>query len=238
MNTLNVENLTVSYGPILAVRGVSISTTANQIVAVLGPNGAGKSTLAKAIIGTMKASKGKVELDGQQLRGLPTHRIISRGVAIVPEGRLMIAALSTEENLELGALAGGHSKDRKSGLTKIYDLFPRLYERRNVSAGLLSGGEQQMVAIGRALMSQPRVLILDEPSLGLAPVIVDLVFERIKLIAALGLAVLIVEQNARASMEIASTVHLMRNGEIVRTAQADSSLSGDELMRLYTGVHG
>lgn len=238
MNTLIVENLTVSYGPIPAVRGVSLSTSASQIVAVLGPNGAGKSTLAKAIIGTMKASTGKVELDGEQLRGLATHRIIARGVAIVPEGRLMIAALSTEENLELGALAGGYSRDRKSGLAKIYELFPRLYERRAVSAGLLSGGEQQMVAIGRALMSRPRVLILDEPSLGLAPVVVDLVFNRIKQIAASGLAVLIVEQNARASMEIADTVHLMRNGEIVRTAQADGSLSGDDLIRLYTGADG
>jgi len=232
---LVLKDVSVAYGAIVAVQSASLTCSSGEIIAVLGPNGAGKSSLARATIGTTPLRSGDIVLDGSSLRGVPTHQRVKRGLALVPEGRLVIASLTTQDNLELGGMGKRRGRDLKTGVASVYDLFPRLYERRDVASGLLSGGEQQMLAIGRALMSDPKVLVLDEPSLGLAPIVIDLVFEKITELAELGLAVLVVEQNARASLEIASTVHLMRGGRISRTADTDD-LTIDALSNLYTGV--
>jgi branched-chain amino acid transport system ATP-binding protein len=235
VTTLSIENVTIAYGAVPAVRDVSCRVQIGEVVAIVGPNGAGKSTLANTIVGRMKPSSGSIRLGHEPITGLPPHKIVAKGLAVVPEGRLMIGVLTTEENLELGAMAKGLRVDRRPGLERVYELFPRLWERRDLRAGLLSGGEQQMVAIGRALMSEPVILVLDEPSLGLAPVVVDTVFDKITELAGNGLGILVVEQNARASVEIAHTVHVMRNGRIVKSSTASELASDTELSRLYTG---
>jgi branched-chain amino acid transport system ATP-binding protein len=213
---LEVDSVTIAYGGIVAVRGVSLRVPRGQIVALIGSNGAGKTTLLNTICGAVRARAGDIRFDGQSLLGQPPHRIARRGVLLVPEGRQILAPLSVRENLELGRLAGrGRADASDTSFGEIYRLFPRLEERTNQPAGSLSGGEQQMLAIGRALMGRPEILLLDEPSLGLAPKLASSVFAALQTLNRDGLTILLVEQNARRALELAAHGYVMERGEIV-----------------------
>ncbi len=210
---LSVSGLCASYGAIRAVTGISLEVGEGRLVTVLGANGAGKSTTLRAIAGLHRPVVGSITLDGQEIGKLPSHQVVRRGLALVPEGRMVLAPLTVEENLLLSRHAGrGNEREM---LAQVYELFPRLAERRAQVAGLLSGGEQQMLAIGRAMMTAPRVLLLDEPSMGLAPVIVDQVFAAIVTLHKQGQSILLVEQNAEITLEICDFAYLMKRGEIV-----------------------
>lgn len=232
---LRIEDLRVGYGGALVLSGVSLGVAAGEVAALLGPNGAGKTTLARTLLGRLKPTAGTVRLDDERVNGLPTHVLIRRGLALVPEGRMLIKALSTEDNLRLGGIARTLKGASDEDLEFVYEQFPRLRERRSVSAGLLSGGEQQMVAIGRALTMHPRALILDEPSLGLAPLIIKGLFATIRRLADRGTAVLVAEQNVRAALEIADTAHVLTNGRIARSGPASGFTNSNELVELYLG---
>lgn len=232
---LRIEDLRVGYGGALVLLGVSLEVAAGEVAALLGPNGAGKTTLARTLLGRLKPSGGAVYLADERVTGLPTHVLIRRGLALVPEGRMVIKVLSTEDNLRLGGIARTLKGAGAADLEFVYEQFPRLRERRNVAAGLLSGGEQQMLAIGRALTMHPRVLILDEPSLGLAPMIVSGLFAAIRRLADRGTAVLVAEQNVRAALEIADSAHVLANGRITRSGPASDFTNSSELVELYLG---
>ncbi|MDE2455387.1 MAG: ABC transporter ATP-binding protein [Burkholderiales bacterium] len=210
---LTVSALCASYGAIRAVTDLSFEVRDRSMVAVLGANGAGKSTTLRAIAGLHRPVRGSIRLDGHEISTLPVHRVVRRGLALVPEGRMIVAPLSVEENLELSSYAGrGNPREL---IARVYELFPRLKERRGQTAGLLSGGEQQMLAIGRALMTEPRMLVLDEPSMGLAPAIVDLVFQAIVTLHRQGQSILLVEQNAQIALSVCDYAYLMKRGSIV-----------------------
>jgi branched-chain amino acid transport system ATP-binding protein len=213
---LEVNGLTATYGGIVALRDASLSVPRGRIVALIGANGAGKTTLLHAICGIVRAVSGSVQLEGAALLGATTHQIARRGVLLVPEGRQILAPLSVRENLELGALAcRGRRSAFQTDVERVFEMFPRLRERAGTQAGSLSGGEQQMLAIGRALMGGPEVLLLDEPSLGLAPKIVAQVFEVLQALNAAGLTILLVEQKARRALEIAHEGYVLERGQIV-----------------------
>jgi branched-chain amino acid transport system ATP-binding protein len=210
---LNVSALCASYGAIRAVNDLSFEVGANSMVAILGANGAGKSTTLRSIAGLHRPVRGSIKLDGEEISTLPVHRVVRRGLALVPEGRMIVAPLTVEENLKLSSYAArGVQRDL---IARVHDLFPRLKERRAQVAGLLSGGEQQMLAIGRALMTEPRMLVLDEPSMGLAPAIVDLVFQAIVTLHRQGQSILLVEQNAEIALSVCDFAYLMKRGSIV-----------------------
>jgi branched-chain amino acid transport system ATP-binding protein len=234
---LEVEALDVHYGGIHALKGVGFAVDAGQIVTLIGANGAGKTTTLRAISGMVKPSRGRVTFAGQSITGLPAHAIVARGLAHVPEGRGIFANLTVEENLQLGAYlrrdAAAVAKDRARAL----DLFPRLRERLAQSAGTLSGGEQQMLAIARALLTRPRLLLLDEPSLGLAPQIVQLIFQIIRTIVAEGTTILLVEQNAHMALSVATTAHVLEVGVLVTSGPAKELARDDKIRRAYLGVH-
>ena len=210
---LNVSGLCASYGAIRAVTDLGFEVGAGTMVALLGANGAGKSTTLRSIAGLHRPVRGSIRLEGEEISTLPLHRVVRRGLALVPEGRMVVAPLSVEENLALSAYAGRGVQSEL--LARVYDLFPRLKERRGQTAGLMSGGEQQMLAIGRALMTQPRVLLLDEPSMGLAPSIVDQVFEAIVTLHREGQSILLVEQNAEIALSVCDYAYLVKRGSIV-----------------------
>ncbi len=215
---LSVSGLCASYGAIRALSGVSVEVPEAGMVAVLGANGAGKSTLLRSIAGLHRPVIGRVALDGRDISALRLHQVVRRGLALVPEGRMVVAPLTVEENLRLSRYAGrGQERDL---LARVYDLFPRLKERRRQVSGLMSGGEQQMLAIGRALMTAPRVLLLDEPSMGLAPAIVDLVFAAIVTLHGQGQSILLVEQNAEIALTVCEHAYVMKRGEIVAKGAA------------------
>ena len=210
---LTVSGLGADYGAIRAVTDLSFEVGAGRMVAILGANGAGKSTTLRSIAGLHRPVRGSIRMDGEEISALPVHRVVRRGLALVPEGRMIVAPLTVEENLRLSAYAGrGVEADL---ITRVYDLFPRLKERQQQTAGLMSGGEQQMLAIGRALMTEPRMLVLDEPSMGLAPAIVDLVFEAIVTLHREGQSILLVEQNAEIALSVCDYAYLMKRGSIV-----------------------
>ena len=210
---LNVSGLCASYGAIRAVTDLGFEVGAGSMVALLGANGAGKSTTLRSIAGLHRPVRGSIRLEGEEISTLPLHRVVRRGLALVPEGRMVVAPLSVEENLALSSYAGrGVQADL---LARVYELFPRLKERRGQTAGLMSGGEQQMLAIGRALMTAPRVLLLDEPSMGLAPAIVDQVFEAIVTLHRQGQSILLVEQNAEIALSVCDYAYLVKRGSIV-----------------------
>jgi len=213
-HALEVIDLAVAYGGIRAVKGISLRVEPGQIVALIGANGAGKTSTLKAIVGLVPAQSGDVVLFGESLRAVPTHRIVGRGVALVPEGRAIFGNLSVAENLELGAFLKREPKLRGERLARVLKLFPRLSERMAQEAGTLSGGEQQMLAMGRALMGDPKLLLLDEPSLGLAPKLVEQIFEAIVEVARGGLTILLVEQNTRLALETASRAYVLVTGEL------------------------
>lgn len=231
---LDVSELHVSYGAVHAVRGVSFEVAAERVTLVLGANGAGKSTSLRAICGLQPARGGSVRLDGAELLGKRPHRIVRAGVSLVPEGRRIFAPLSVAENLRVGGYTAARS--RTSALTdSVYDRFPILAQRRDMPAGLLSGGEQQMLAFGRALMAEPRVMLLDEPSMGLAPGMVDTVLASVRAIADSGIGVLMVEQNVDAGLAIADTVSVMARGEVVRSGEAERLREDSALVHALLG---
>jgi branched-chain amino acid transport system ATP-binding protein len=210
---LNVSGLCASYGAIRAVTDLGFEVGAGTMVALLGANGAGKSTTLRSIAGLHRPVRGSIRLEGEEISTLPLHRVVRRGLALVPEGRMVVAPLSVEENLALSSYAGRGVQAEL--LARVYDLFPRLKERRGQTAGLMSGGEQQMLAIGRALMTAPGVLLLDEPSMGLAPAIVDQVFEAIVTLHRQGQSILLVEQNAEIALSVCDYAYLVKRGSIV-----------------------
>jgi branched-chain amino acid transport system ATP-binding protein len=231
---LEVRDLLVSYGEIRAVKGISLSVAAGEIVALLGGNGAGKTTTLKTVSGLLAPRSGEILLDGESLRGMPPHLIVRKGIAHVPEGRHVFNRLTVYENLEMGAYArsdAGVAADRD----RVFALFPRLWERRRQRAGTLSGGEQQMLAIGRALMANPRLLLLDEPSMGLAPVLVEQIFETVQSINRQGTTVLLVEQNAALALEVATRAYVLETGTIVLSGAAADLVRHEDVRRAYLG---
>jgi len=230
---LTVSALSASYGAIRAVTDVDLEVRDGAFVAVLGSNGAGKSTTLRSIAGLHRPVRGSIMLDGTEISRLKLHQVIRRGLAFVPEGRMVVAPLTVEENLRLSAYAGrGREGDL---LARVYDLFPRLKERRAQIAGLMSGGEQQMLAIGRALMTAPSMLVLDEPSMGLAPAIVDLVFAAIVELHRQGQAILLVEQNAAIALSVVDYAYVMKRGEIVLRGTPAELRGSPEVMEAYLG---
>jgi len=232
---LKVSELRVSYGGIAAVKGISLAVDRGEIVTLIGANGAGKTSTLKAIVGLVPARSGSVELFGQSLRGVPTHRIVERGVALVPEGRAIFGNLTVSENLELGAFLKREPAALNERLTRVLKLFPRLSERMTQEAGTLSGGEQQMLAIGRALMGDPKLLLLDEPSLGLAPKLVEQIFEAIVEIAKGGLTILLVEQNTRLALETASRAYVLVTGELALAGNCAELREDPRIKGAYLG---
>ena len=228
---LTVSRLSASYGAIQAVRGISLDVKAGSLCVLLGANGAGKSTTLRSIAGLHRPIRGSVRLGEEEIGRLPLHRVVRSGLALVPEGRMVVAPLTVEENLDLSAFAG-REKD-PDAIERVFTLFPRLKERRWQSAGLLSGGEQQMLAIGRALMTKPRMMVLDEPSMGLAPAIVDLVFEAIVALHAQGQSILLVEQNAAIALSVADYGYVMKRGEIVVAGTPAELKDNPEVLEAY-----
>jgi len=228
---LSVRGLSASYGAIRAVHGVDVEVGARQFVAILGANGAGKSTTLRSIAGLHRPVQGTITLGGQPIGTLPAHHVVRRGLALVPEGRMVVAPLTVEENLRLSRFAGRGSE--RDLLARVYDLFPRLQERRWQRAGLMSGGEQQMLAIGRALMTEPEVLVLDEPSMGLAPAIVQLVFEAIDMLHAQGQSILLVEQDAEITLPRCDYAYVMKRGEVVASGDAASLRANPHMFDAY-----
>jgi len=231
---LEIENAHVYYGKIHALKGISLQVKEGEIVAVLGNNGAGKTTTLKMVSGLLRPREGGVRLMGEVIDGLPAHQIVKRGIAHVPEGRRIFKRLTVLENLEMGAYArrdGGVGAD----LERVYTLFPRLKERRDQVAGTLSGGEQQMLAIARALMARPTLLLLDEPSMGLAPILLEQIFDTIRDINRQGTTILLVEQNAYMALSIAGRGYVMETGGIVLEDTAQGLLSNENVRRAYLG---
>lgn len=231
---LEVNDLHVSYGAVNAVRGVSMSASAGRITLVLGSNGAGKTTTLRAIHGLLKARSGSVKLNGKEILGQPAHRQVRQGVVMVPEGRRIFPSLTVEENLRMGAYTVSRAAAQRT-VAGVYEKFPILLERKAMPGGLLSGGEQQMLAFGRAMMAQPKVVLLDEPSMGLAPAMVDRVMARVREIADTGIAVLMVEQNADAALAVADDVVLVQRGEVVWTGTAEEAQRDTALVHAFLG---
>ena len=232
---LKVTGLEVTYGAVPAVAGVSLEVPQGEIRAILGANGAGKSSTIKAILGLLRARAGVIELEGRPIHGLATHRIHRLGIAWVPEGRQLFSTLTVHENLEMGAFAQGHGERFRAKLDEVFSLFPRLRERRTQVSGSLSGGEQQMLAVARALMAEPRLLLMDEPSLGLAPKVVHRLFEQIQEINARGLTILMVEQNARQALKIARYAYLLEVGRLVVEGPSHEIEASEQVQRVYLG---
>jgi branched-chain amino acid transport system ATP-binding protein len=231
---LTVTDLHVAYGKIEAVRGVGLSVDQGRITLVLGANGAGKSTTLKAIAGMVPAQRGSVVLDGAEVLGQAPHRLVRRGLALVPEGRRVFGPLTVAENLRMGGYTAG-KKVLEQTLDRVYDTFPILAERRDGAAGLLSGGEQQMLAFGRALMSQPKVMLMDEPSMGLAPVVVDSILAGVRQMADDGIGILMVEQNAEAGLDLADDVVAVARGEVVYTGASGDARNHASVLRAFLG---
>lgn len=228
-----ITDLEVSYGSIAAIKGISLEVRKGEIVAILGSNGAGKTTTMRTISQLLKAKNGSIVFDGVELTQLPAHKVVPLGISQAPEGRRVFGILTVEENLMLGAYSC--SSVDKEVLEWVYDLFPRLEERRSQLAGTLSGGEQQMLAIGRALMSKPSMLLLDEPSLGIAPILVKAIFAQIRKIAESGVTVLLVEQNARAALKLANRGYVLEVGKIVFSGSSEELLASPKIQEAYLG---
>jgi len=235
MSLLRLEQLQVSYGGIRAVKGIDIEVRQGELVCLIGANGAGKTTTLKAVTGLVRAAAGRVLYDGQDITGLRVPQIARRGLALVPEGRGVFAQLTIEENLAMGAYARKDRAAVASDVERAFTLFPRLKERRAQTAGTLSGGEQQMLAIARALMSRPRLLLLDEPSMGLAPLMVERIFEVVRTIAAEGVTLLLVEQNARLALETSHRGYVLEGGLVSVSGEAKTLLGDPRIREAYLG---
>jgi branched-chain amino acid transport system ATP-binding protein len=235
MALLEVENVHTYYGQIHALKGVSLTVDKGEIVTLIGANGAGKSTLLKTTSGLLRPRQGSIHLEGEDLTQYPPHEIVAKGVVQVPEGRRVFGRLTVTENLEMGAFAISDQKLIDTNLERVFTLFPRLKERCKQVAGTLSGGEQQMLAMGRALMANPRVLLMDEPSMGLAPVLVDSIFETIRQLNADGTTILLVEQNARMALQVASRGYVLQSGVVVLSDSAENLHQNELVRKAYLG---
>ena len=234
MSMLKVKDLNVYYGSIHAVKGVSFEVEEGEIVTLIGANGAGKSTTLNTVAGLLKARTGTIEFEGESLVGIPAHKMVSKGIALCPEGRRIFQDLTVRENLDMGAFT--RSDDEAVEMRKVvYERFPRLKERRNQRAGTLSGGEQQMLAMGRALMSKPKLMMLDEPSMGLAPILVQEIFDIIKAFNEMGTTVLLVEQNASMALSVADRGYVLETGRVVKTGTGAELLVDDDVRKAYLG---
>ncbi len=232
---LIIENLHVSYGGIHALRGISLEVPDGKIVTLIGANGAGKSTTLRAISGLIKADSGSITYDGQELLSQPIYKILEKGIAQVPEGRRVFTNLTVRENLKVGAYLRNDKAEIEKDLNWVYELFPRLKERDWQLAGTLSGGEQQMLAVGRALMSRPKLMMMDEPSLGLAPLVVKGIFDIIRAINDQGVTVLLIEQNANMALKIADYAYVLETGLITLSGTGKELLVNEEVKRAYLG---
>ncbi len=235
MNFLEARGLEVSYGGIRAVKGIDLMVKQGELVCLIGANGAGKTTTLKSLCGMLPPSRGEILYEGAPVTGRPSYELVRRGISLVPEGRGIFGRLTLEENLKIGAYVRRDHAAIRADMDRLYDLFPRLAERRTQQAGTLSGGEQQMLAIGRALMSRPRLLLLDEPSMGLAPMLVQKIFEIIKRIAEEGMTLLLVEQNARLALEVSHRGYVMESGNIVLADSAQALLRDTKVQECYLG---
>ncbi|WHZ11847.1 MAG: branched-chain amino acid ABC transporter, ATP-binding protein LivF [Burkholderiaceae bacterium] len=233
---LNVDELHVAYGGVQAVRGISLEVRHGEITALLGANGAGKSSTLLAVVGSVRPRSGRVTFDGQDITGLAPDRLVRRGIALIPEGGRVFARQPVEQNLHLGAYTVAKGPVYRERLEQVYQLFPRLAERRAQIAGTLSGGERQMLAIGRALMSGPRLLLVDEPSLGLSPLLVDTVFDALTRLNQGGTAILLVEQNMAQALEVAARAYVMQSGAIALQGSAAEIQSSDQVRQAYLGL--
>jgi branched-chain amino acid transport system ATP-binding protein len=233
---LEIENVHTYYGRIHALKGISLTIDKGEIVTLIGANGAGKSTTLNTTSGLLAPQQGAIRLDGEDLVGYPPHEIVAKGVVQVPEGRRVFGRLTVTENLEMGAFASTDRGRNALNLARVFRLFPRLEERRKQFAGTLSGGEQQMLAMGRALMANPHVLLLDEPSMGLAPVLVDSIFETIQSLNNSGTTILLVEQNARMALQVAKRGYVLETGEIVLSDSAENLWKNEMVRKAYLGV--
>jgi branched-chain amino acid transport system ATP-binding protein len=235
MSLLSLESLQVSYGGIRAVKGVDLAVEPGELVCLIGANGAGKTTTLRAITGLVRSAGGRIVYDGGDIASLKSHEISRRGLALVPEGRGVFAQLTIEENLAMGAYPRNDRAGVASDIERAYTLFPRLKERRRQTAGTLSGGEQQMLAMSRALMSRPRLLLLDEPSMGLAPLMVERIFEVIRGISADGVTMLLVEQNARLALEVSRRGYVLESGQVTISGEAHALLGDPRIREAYLG---
>lgn len=235
MALLEVKDLEVYYGVIQAVKGISFEVNKGEIIALIGANGAGKTTTLQTVTGMLPAANGSIILDGKDITKTPAHKLVSAGMAHVPEGRRVFAQLSVYSNLMLGAYSRKDKDGIQETLEKVYKRFPRLEERKNQMAGTLSGGEQQMLAMGRALMSNPQIILMDEPSMGLSPILVSEIFDIIKSINENGTTVLLVEQNAKKALSIADRAYVLETGKIVMEGSAADMMNDDSIKKAYLG---
>ena len=235
MSMLSVKNLEVHYGMIKAIKDVSFEVNQGEVIALIGANGAGKTTILHTVSGLLTPTKGEVIFEGKEITKIPAHKIVALGMAHVPEGRRVFSQLSVLENLKMGAYTRKDKGEMEKTLEMIYTRFPRLKERRNQIAGTLSGGEQQMLAMGRALMSQPRIILMDEPSMGLSPIFVEEVFHIISDISASGTTVLLVEQNAKKALTIADRAYVLETGNITLSGDAKELMGNESVKKAYLG---
>ena len=232
---LDVKDISVYYGAIHAIKGISFNVEEGEIVTLIGANGAGKSTTLNTISGLLRSRTGDIKFMGNSIKSLSPNKIVENGLVMVPEGRRIFLGLTVEENLEMGAYTRPRSEIVQS-MEQVYDLFPRLRERRTQVGGTLSGGEQQMLAMGRALMAKPKLIMLDEPSMGLAPLLVDLIFDIIKDLHKNGSTILLVEQNAQAALSIADRAYVLETGKIVKTGKGSDLISDPDIKKAYLGA--
>ncbi len=235
MAMLEIRDLKVYYGMIQAIKGISFDVNQGEVIALIGANGAGKTTTLQTITGTLSPKSGSIFFEGTDITKVPGHKIVSLGMAHVPEGRRVFSQLSVLENIKLGAYTRKDKKEVEESIRRVYKSFPRLEERKNQLAGTLSGGEQQMLAMGRALMSKPRIILMDEPSMGLSPIFVEEVFRIIKEISAEGTTVLLVEQNAKKALTIADRAYVLETGRIVLQGDAKDLLNNESVKKAYLG---
>jgi branched-chain amino acid transport system ATP-binding protein len=232
---LTVENIHVYYGNIAAVKGITLDVQRGEIVTLIGSNGAGKSTTMRAISGLISPRRGSITFEGRKISGMPGHQVTALGISQSPEGRRIFGRMTVDENLDLGAFLRNDRDGILEDRDRVYDLFPRLKERVHQKAGTLSGGEQQMLAVARALMARPRLLMLDEPSMGLAPLLVELIFNTIRQIREQGMTILLVEQNALAALDVADRAYVLESGVIKQTGNAKELAESDEVRKAYLG---
>jgi branched-chain amino acid transport system ATP-binding protein len=232
---LTLENVSVNYGAIEALRGISMHVEKGEVVTLIGANGAGKTTTLRTITGLLEPKQGSVTFEGEEIGGTATHKLVARGISMSPEGRGVFANLTVRENLQMGAYLQKHRSDVASDMERVFKMFPRLKERESQKAGTLSGGEQQMLAMGRALMSRPRLLLLDEPSLGLAPLVVHTIFEAIDEIRSKGTTILLVEQNAHAALHHSDRAYVMETGEITMEGNSKDLANDPRIKEAYLG---
>ena len=235
MAMLEIKDLEVYYGVIQAIKGVSFEVNQGEVIALIGANGAGKTTILQTITGLLSPKNGSVIFEGKDITKIPAHKIVSLGMAHVPEGRRVFADLSVLENLKMGAFTRKDKNEINESLQKVYARFPRLEERKNQRAGTLSGGEQQMLAMGRALMSNPKIILMDEPSMGLSPILVNEIFDIIQSVSKSGTTVLLVEQNAKKALSIADRAYVLETGNIVLDGNANDLLNNDSIKKAYLG---